>query len=223
MSTPARAPTSRGFTWDDFVRLPEDDPRELVDGALIETEMPTEAHERIILLLGHFLLSWVLPRKAGQVYASAYKLRVSDDRGVMPDLQFYAADNPTKRDPQGVTEGRPDLVIEVVSPSSARYDRIKKLNWYVELGVPEYWIVNPETYSLERLALREGGYTITHALTGRAVFEPPSFEGLRIELEHLWGPDAEGVDEDGAPTAEKAPGGDDAASRGEAPADPEAP
>ncbi len=176
-----------GYTWDDFVALPEDDLRELVDGQLLEMELPTDLHERIVMLLGFFLIGWARPRRAGEVFGSGYKVRVDANRGIMPDLQFYRRSNLSVVGRQGVTEGRPDLAVEVVSPSSVRHDRVTKLNWYLSLGVPEYWLVNPEAQTLERLILTEGGhYTITHSLSGADVFRPDSFEGLEIPLAELW-------------------------------------
>jgi hypothetical protein len=66
--------------------------------------------------------------------------------------------------------GRPDLVVEIVFPSSQRYDRVTKLRWYAQLGVPEYWLVDAAARTLERLVLREGTYVIARfARRGRDV------------------------------------------------------
>jgi Uma2 family endonuclease len=84
--------------------------------------------------------------------------------------------------------GRADLVVEVISPSSRRYDRVNKLNWYAELGVPEYWILDPgpDARTLERLVLRERAFVIASSLEGEEIFRPESFEGLEIPLAKLW-------------------------------------
>jgi Uma2 family endonuclease len=174
------------YTWDDFVALDEDDLRELIDGELVEVEVPTKAHERIAFLIAHFLEAWAEPRDAGKTLGSGYKVRISDKRGVMPDVQFYRAGNFPKGQDQGLVDGRPDLVVEVTSPSSVRYDRVTKLTWYARIGVPEYWIVDPAALTLERLVLDRGRYTIADALAGRRVFRPESFEGLEIRLAKLW-------------------------------------
>ena len=89
---------------------------------------------------------------------SGYKVRVSERRGVMPDLQFYRKGNDAPRgQEQGLVAGRADLVVEVISPPSRRYDRVTKLRYYAELGVPEYWIVDPDAKTVEDLVLRDGG------------------------------------------------------------------
>ena len=92
------AQTSTGpYTWDDFVALDEDDLRELIDGELVEVEVPTKLHEYIVWMLAHYLAAWALPRKAGIGVVSGFKVRITERRGVMPDLQFFRSANPAAR------------------------------------------------------------------------------------------------------------------------------
>ena len=176
------------YTWDDFIALEEDDLRELIDGELVEVEVPTFTHEEVVGSLVYFLRGWIEAGHGGRVVPSGYKVRVSDRRGVMPDVQFYRKGNEAGRDQdQGLVTGRADLVAEVVSPSSRRYDRVTKLRWYAELGVPEYWIVDPDGRTFERLVLREGAYVIAASCEGEETFRPESFEGLEVPLGKLWG------------------------------------
>ncbi|HEY3817238.1 MAG TPA: Uma2 family endonuclease [Polyangiaceae bacterium] len=184
MPTAAESPH---YTWDDFVALEEDDLRELIDGELVEVEVPTRTHEQIVALLVYFLVGWTEAHR-GIVLPSGYKVRISDRRGVMPDGQLYRGGNEPQVDQdQGLVKGHPDLVVEVVSPSSRRYDRVKKLRWYAELGVPEYWLVDPAARTVERLVLREGVFSIATSLSDEEVFQPASLEGLEIPLARLWG------------------------------------
>jgi Uma2 family endonuclease len=105
----------------------------------------------------------------------------------MPDVQFYRRGNePAPDQDQGLVRGHADLVVEIVSPSSRRYDRVKKLNWYAQLAVPEYWIVDLEARTVERLVLRDGTYAIAASLDDEETFRPESFEGLEIPLAKLW-------------------------------------
>src|SRR5215472_9453535 len=112
---------SAPFTWDDFIALDEDDLRELIDGELVEVEVPTGKHERIVMLLGHFLSTWADAGHGGEAMGSGYKVRISERRGVMPDVQFYRRGNRAAREQDaGLARGCPDLVVEIVSPSSRR-------------------------------------------------------------------------------------------------------
>ena len=189
MTLQAHVEASPGpYTWDDFVALDDEDKRELIDGHLLEVEVPTLSHETIVATLIYFLSAWARERKAGRVVASGYKVRVSSRRGVMPDVQFFRADNraPGSQD-QALADGRPDLAIEIVSPSSRRYDRVVKLAWYASIGVPEYWIVDADARTLERLTLSGEHYVIADALSADEVFRPATFEGLVLPLAELWG------------------------------------
>lgn len=184
----AEARAKRGpYTWNDFIELDEDDPRELVDGELVEVEVPTRTHERIVAQIIALLSHWTWERNAGEVLASSYKIRIDERRGTMPDVQFYRAGNLPHGQERGLEQGRPDLVVEVVSPSSRSKDSVQKLHDYAAIGVPEYWLFDPEARTLERLVLREGTYSIIEALEGNATFQPDSFEGLTLPLARLWG------------------------------------
>ena len=184
----SEAETSTGpYTWDDFVALQEDDLRELIDGELVEVEVPTKLHEYIVWMLSIYLGNWALPRKAGIGVVSGFKVRINDRRGVMPDLQFYRTANPASRgDAASLTSGHPDLAIEVVSESSARYDRMTKLAWYAAIGVPEYWIIDPGARTLERLLLQGTKYLVADVVGDDAVFQPDTFDGMEIPLGTLW-------------------------------------
>ena len=149
--------------------------------------MPNGPHERIVMAIGQGLSNWADAGNGGVTYGSGYKVRISAKRGVMPDLQFYRRGNrAAQAQDAGLVDGRPDLVVEIVSKSSRRYDRVTKLRWYAGLGVPEYWIIDPEARTLEDLVLHGETYSIAASLADDEVFTPASFEGLRIELARLW-------------------------------------
>ena len=77
------------YTWNDFIELEEDDPRELLDGRLVEIEVPTLSHERIVAQLIFALEGWIRAGNGGLVIGSGYKIRIDEQRGAMPDVQFY--------------------------------------------------------------------------------------------------------------------------------------
>lgn len=174
------------YRWSDFLALEEDDRRELLDGQLVEVDVPTWMHERIVAVLIALLTRWAWEHEAGEVVGSGYKVRIDERRGVMPDVQLYRRGNVPTEQEKGLDHGRPDLVIEVVSPTSRSRDSVRKLHDYATLGVPEYWLIDPEAHTLERLVLRDGVYGIFEALEGDAVFRPEGFEGLEIPLGRLW-------------------------------------
>ncbi len=185
------------FRWRDFVALGEDDVRELIDGALVEVEMPSKWHEHIVSTLAAHLLFWARKNKRGRVLSSGYRVRIDDHRGVMPDVQLLAEETYRRADPKGLENGHPELVVEVISPTSRTHDRVLKLEWYRKIGVPQYWIIDPEARTLEHLVLQPGGhYLIVESLAGNATFRPSSFEGFELNLEELWDSmDSDSLDE----------------------------
>ncbi len=172
-------------TWDDFVSLDEDDQRELIDGHLIQVEVPTQHHQYIIMMLGSYLTVWARTSASGTVLGSGYKVKVNRQRGVMPDIQFYKKGNLPKGAQQALDTGHPDLAVEVLSPSSRAIDRVTKLNWYASIGVPEYWLVDPESETLTRHLLVDGRYVVDPHGLGE-VFQPDTFPGLQVPLAELW-------------------------------------
>ncbi len=82
-------------------------------------------------------------------------------------------------------DGPPTLVVEVLSPSTHRKDRLKKMQIYQRAGVQHYWLVDPEEKTLECFALRDGLYTLMAAGMEEDVVEHPDFSGLSIDLKTL--------------------------------------
>lgn len=172
--------------WEDFLSLDDDDRRELIDGHFLEIEVPNEFHEWIVTWLVTNLTVWAHPRRAGFAFASGYKVRITEKRGVMPDVQFYRAGRGALPF-EALDRGAPDLAVEIVSPTSKRFDRVVKLAWYASIRTPEYWLVDPAARTLERYLLASGG---TLELAGRHEgderFAPDTFPELEIDLAQLW-------------------------------------
>ena len=176
---------ARAATWSDFIALPDDDRRELVGGRLLELDVPTQLHEHIVAMLSFFLTGWRKTHGGGRVLGSGFKVRISDQAGFMPDVQYF---KPGRFVPdQALTEGGPDLAIEVISPPSARFDRVEKLNGYALIGTAEYWLIDPENQTLQRYLLgRTKHFVLESALQGDALFRPATFPALEIPLSELW-------------------------------------
>jgi Uma2 family endonuclease len=175
----------QSLTIEDWAALPEDTEGELVDGRLVEEEMPDAIHETIVVELVTTLLAWAKPRD-GRVYGSELKIKIRPGRGRKPDLSLFVGG----RRPQarGAVSTPPDAVIEVVSPTprDGRRDRVEKVQDYASLGVRFYWIVDPELRAIEILELGPDGRYVRAlgASTGRV--DIPGCEGLAIELDELW-------------------------------------
>ncbi len=180
-----RARATSRVGWSDFIALADDDRRELVDGVLVEVEVPNKWHEWIVGQILFHLTPWATKRDL-VVLPSGYKVRITNRRGAIPDVQVLTAEAYRDADPAGLARGRPEIAVEVISPTSRGHDRVRKLGWYASIGVPEYWIVDPEARSLERCVLDEGVYSVRETAEGDVTFKPKGLRGLSIPLGAIW-------------------------------------
>lgn len=162
---------------------------ELADGRLEILPMPTETHQRIVLALYRLLYAFIAAQHLGGILMVApLRLRLGPRRYREPDLLYL----PSPTDPRRNNEywGGADLVIEVVSPSNAELDLVTKRQEYAHLGIPEYWLVNPQTATITVLHLAAGGY-VEHGTFGvGAHVTSVLFSGLRLSVEDVFTPEA---------------------------------
>ena len=153
-SSPARLdPTDRNRVWcyDDLAAIPDDRNRyEIIDGELLVSPAPRVTHQTIVkhLLL---LLHHVLERPGhATVFAAPLDVVLGPRRVVQPDLVVLRSARRSQLTDLGFM-GAPDLVVEVLSPSTAKVDRGRKQALYGEVGIGEYWIVDSAKMTLEVL------------------------------------------------------------------------
>ncbi|MDR1250240.1 MAG: Uma2 family endonuclease [Treponema sp.] len=148
------------YTYADYLEWDEDERYELIDGKAYMMTTPSRLHQQISGELSGALWAF-LKGKPCKVYAAPFSVRLhpaenlSDDTVVEPDLVVVC--DSSKLDRRGCN-GAPDLVVEILSPSTSRHDRIVKFQKYREEGVREYWIADPEEKSLVVYALKNGEY-----------------------------------------------------------------
>jgi Uma2 family endonuclease len=87
---------------------------------------------------------------------------------------------------QRAIEGAPELVVEVLSPSTAKYDRVKKGNRYAALGIQNYWILDPEERRLECFRLVDGTFQLAAVADDGQRLDAPHFPGLVIDFGTVW-------------------------------------
>lgn len=143
-------PLGRVWTRDEVLALPDDGFRyELVDGELLVSPSPRALHQRVLAALFRLLDPYVRRHATGEVMLSPADLDLRGGQLVQPDL-FVTAPVEGRRIREWCEVGIPVLVVEVVSPSTDRYDRLVKRSRYQRSGVPVYWIVDPEERAIEQ-------------------------------------------------------------------------
>jgi Uma2 family endonuclease len=133
----------------DLARVPDDGAQyELIAGEIIMVPPPTLFHQDILGYLYSTLDTIVRPRRLGKVLPSPVNVYAKNNDVYQPDILFVRRENFSMLAPDGV-HGAPDIVIEILSPSNAYYDLKHKKDIYEQIGVREYWIVDPMDRSIE--------------------------------------------------------------------------
>jgi Uma2 family endonuclease len=135
----------------DYMRLPEGTPIQLIAGEFIMSPSPLTFHQRISMRLSSSLYDFVMKRGLGEVFHAPTDLHVSYKDVYQPDIFFISKEHLIDIEEDGIY-GAPDLVIEILSPSTAGYDRGVKMEAYQKFGVKEYWIVDPKETTMEAYA-----------------------------------------------------------------------
>jgi Uma2 family endonuclease len=154
---PSRLPRPGQWTYADVCRLPDDGKRhEIVDGRHFVSPSPEVAHQRAATRLGVLLAKAVDGRGKGEVLTAPVDVELSVGSILVPDLVVIARGNEGVVKPKRIV-GAPDLVVEVLSPSTARRDLDLKRRRYERAGVREYWIVDHEARTVRQFVLQPNG------------------------------------------------------------------
>ncbi|HET6567019.1 MAG TPA: Uma2 family endonuclease [Rhodothermales bacterium] len=176
----------RRWTYDDLREMPESMERmEIIDGELyMSPSAHVMRHQNAVGNLFFAFRSWVEAHDLGKVFVAPADVVLSQDRVVQPDVFFVSKER--LHTVGAFVSEVPDLVIEVVSPSSAVYDRKTKFALYEESGVPEYWLVDPEDQSIDVYALRENGYEQIGYFTGDEQARSELLDGFTVEVDTVF-------------------------------------
>ncbi len=151
------APTIK-FTYQDYRNAPEDKRYELLDGDLVVVPAPKEVHQRVLMNLSYLLLQFIRQAKSGHFYVAPFDVVLSDTDVVQPDLLFVSNERSHIITDENI-QGAPDLVVEILSPSTAERDRTYKRALYAKYGVGEYWLVDTDAKSVTVLIQSDHGFT----------------------------------------------------------------
>ena len=179
-------PPNLRYTYDDYCALPDDGNRcEVIDGALYMAPAPLTMHQRIVRALFFLLWPYVRDRELGEVFDAPCDVILSLEDVFQPDILFVSAKRVhiiTER----ACEGPPDLVIEVLSPSTRQRDLEIKRVRYALFGVLEYWLADPEMRTITALELVNGEYVERGTFEAGDELHTPLIPGLIIPVEQVF-------------------------------------
>jgi Uma2 family endonuclease len=174
------------LSFEEFRQLPIDGKRyELVCGEVHVTPAPATRHQAIVQNLSGNLWPFVIKSRLGEVWTAPLDVRLSRDTALQPDLIFVSNARAGIIQENWIA-GAPDLVVEVLSPSTAAYDRVTKLPVYAEAGVTEFWLIDSQAKTVEVLRLQGKKYFVDATLAGDQVLTSDLFPGWQLPLHDLF-------------------------------------
>jgi Uma2 family endonuclease len=177
-------------TYDDYCLLPNNGKRyEIIEGELFVSRSASLLHQSFLANLLYYVTDFVKKHALGEVYPAPFDVVFSQYDVVEPDILYVSKARASVMTEKNV-QGAPDLVVEVLSESTAKIDRTTKLKLYARYGVAEYWVVDPETCSVEIYRLIHGGYdlaaqldssqSLTSPLSPVPMLFAPAFQTRRV-------------------------------------------
>jgi Uma2 family endonuclease len=173
------------YTYNDYLLIEDEKRYEVMKGELIMVPAPFTIHQRISSKLNFIISKYVNEKNLGEVFYAPTDVVLAEDIVVQPDILFIS----NKRldiIKDAAIMGSPDLIIEIVSPSSASYDTIEKRDVYEKYGVKEYWLVFPQEKAVEVLAIEKGIYKEFCKARKTGIVKSNVIEGITVEIKEIF-------------------------------------
>lgn len=160
-TTDWKFPRQGAWTYDDWLKFPNDGWKyEIIDGELYMTPGPTPAHQRSSISLAARMYIHVTANGLGEILEAPCDVYLPGQPvPVQPDILFIHQERLSIIANDGV-RGVPDLIVEILSPTNAGYDRERKFRLYEKVGVPEYWLVDNRAKMVEVYVLDGSSYRL---------------------------------------------------------------
>ena len=173
-------------SFEEFRQFPIDGKRyELVCGEVHVTPAPATRHQFTVQNFAGSLWAHVVKNRLGEVCTAPLDVRLGRDTALQPDL-IFVSDARAAIIQENWIAGAPDLVVEVLSPSTEAFDRATKLPLYAEAGVTEVWLIDSQVKTVEVFSLQGKKYFVDSTLAGDQVLASGLFPGWQLPLHDLF-------------------------------------
>ncbi len=170
------------LTYADYLEMSDDERYELLNGELVMAPAPLIGHQYVLSKLHIEMGAFVDEHNLGDMYSAPTDVVLSDTDVVQPDLLFVSKEREDILTPENI-QGAPDLVVEILSPSTAARDRTLKLDLYARHGVHEYWLVDPDARTIMVLLRGERRFEVAGIYGEGQTLHSPTLEGFSMVLE----------------------------------------
>ncbi len=173
------------LTYEDYLNTSDDKRYELIDGELIMTPSPISYHQWISKNIVYEIEKFARETGAGMLFNAPCDVFLDNENVLQPDVLFISKERACVIGRRNI-QGAPDLVVEILSETTAYYDLMKKKRLYAKFGVREYWIIDPDGKTVEVYCLKEGVFVLAKSFFENEYLESQLFPGLRIELSKVF-------------------------------------
>ena len=158
---------------------------ELINGIIVKKQAPAPAHQRASMRLSRIMSNFIFDKQLGELFAAPIDVFFDISNNTQPDLLFVKKERDFIITRNGI-EGAPDLIVEILSPSTFKIDRTDKMALYLQFGVPEYWIVDPKNQSIEVYVLADNAYKMASFAIENGLIQSKVLEGLSLEVSDVF-------------------------------------
>jgi Uma2 family endonuclease len=167
------------------MELDDDFYYELINGNIVKKQAPSPFHQKAVLKIAKLMDNLAEEKELGSVFTSPIDVFFDTHNKAQPDILFIKKDRDFIITKDGI-QGQPDLIVEVLSPSTMKYDRSDKFKLYLEFGVSEYWIVDTKNQSVEVYTLENDSYEMTFFAIEEGDIESKVLTGLKFPVELIF-------------------------------------
>ena len=177
----------RPLTVHDYMQLPESPGKksELIEGDLFMSPAPNRFHQKVLIRLSSMFWAYLQTNPIGEVYAAPFDVTLTDLNVFQPDLCYFSKSRYRSLTEHGA-DGAPDLVVEILSPGSAKHDLGVKKEIYARTGVEEFWSVDPVKRTIAVFQLSENSATPRATLMEGKTLTTPLLPGLKLKLRDVF-------------------------------------
>lgn len=172
------------WTYEDYLALDDEVAFEIINGKALMSPAPELFHQRWAGKLYLAVQRHVEARKLGEVFFAPVDVVLDEKNIVQPDLVFVSTANAGLLERRGIM-GAPDLVVEIISPTSLRRDRYDKRELYARCGVKEFWLADVANRSIEVLSLQTNTYQLLCCATDEGKIRSEILPGFELDLASL--------------------------------------
>ena len=176
-------------TYEDYLNIPGDDRYELINGEFILVSAPGTGHQTVEIRLGARLYIFIEEdNDLGRIYTAPTEVVLTDPEGIniiQPDIIFVSKEREHIITPANI-QGAPDLIVEILSPSTGRRDRTAKRDLYARHGVGEFWLADPDAQTVTVMLLKDGKYEVVGNYGIEDALTSPTLEGFSVRLDSIF-------------------------------------